>query len=611
MEIVIFPGSFHPFHRGHLKTYTYLREKFPNADVYVASSASTKERPFPFYDKKNLAVAAGIPADRFIEVKSPYQATEITKKFNPLEDVVIFAMSEKDKGRLNFKKKDGSPGYFQPYEDSEDLKPFGEHGYVVTTPIVKFQLAGETILSASQIRDMYKSGSADKKMEIIKEMYPKGDPEEIKKIFDGALNENMGASYRLLQKLQEQSKPIMEQGTYSSYKLTQKSADRLYNWMESVGIVDPVPKEDLHITVTYSEVPVDIVASKEMIVLDASDFVFDMLGEDKGAFVISVRSKELERVFNAAIDSGATNKWPKYHPHITLSYNASANEEIVSELTPPTFDIILSHEEVETIAETIEQKGNKWVLISKKGKVLFTADTKEEVEEREKEINYFKHRHSVNEAVTLTRTVRQDQQKLMKLDTLLRYGLVQKSMYGRARRAMLDRKTATRVTHLRELLIDILGNLLDIILEDPVTYHRILRDLLVKGPLVVGEEKMIDEAIVDGIPGHDDPEDAVSPGMFPVPTPISDNASEGISMRKEFSRGGQPSAVEAAKKLRDDGEVDKEFVKKLKRVRLRYQPTIKPGWDDPEKPSNDYITWLMLGGDAASSWIKKILSEDE
>lgn len=41
----------------------------------------------------------------------------------------------------------------------------------------------------------------------------------------------------------------------------------------------------------------------------------------------------------------------------------------------------------------IRKNGNTWVLYSKDGKkILFTSDKKSEVEKREREINYFKHR---------------------------------------------------------------------------------------------------------------------------------------------------------------------------------------------------------------------------
>ena len=72
-KIVIMPGGFHPFHAGHLALYKSAVKAFPDADVYVAASDSQKERPFPFKVKEKLAQVAGIPAGKFVQVKSPFR----------------------------------------------------------------------------------------------------------------------------------------------------------------------------------------------------------------------------------------------------------------------------------------------------------------------------------------------------------------------------------------------------------------------------------------------------------------------------------------------------------------------------------------------------------
>ena len=61
-KLVIIPGGFHPFHAGHLSLYRNAREKWPSADIFLAATADTSERPFPFRLKKALAQAAGVPA---------------------------------------------------------------------------------------------------------------------------------------------------------------------------------------------------------------------------------------------------------------------------------------------------------------------------------------------------------------------------------------------------------------------------------------------------------------------------------------------------------------------------------------------------------------------
>ena len=186
-EIVIFPGGYHPFSPGHLFAYNTLRKAFPSADLYVASSDSTSERPFPFEDKKILAVAAGIPTDKFVEVKSPYKAEEITKDYNPEKDVLVFGLSAKDANRLSYVKKDGTPGYFQKYKPGIVMDTFDKHAYVYITPTVSYKVMGKDVTSASIIRKMYGEADDKGKMEILKELYPKASPEKLKPIFDKAL----------------------------------------------------------------------------------------------------------------------------------------------------------------------------------------------------------------------------------------------------------------------------------------------------------------------------------------------------------------------------------------------------------------------------------------
>jgi cytidyltransferase-like protein len=89
-QIVIMPGGFHPFHAGHMALYNSARQAFPNADLYVAATNSQEERPFPFSVKEKLAKVAGVEPGHFIQVKSPFQAKEITQNYNPDEDELKF-----------------------------------------------------------------------------------------------------------------------------------------------------------------------------------------------------------------------------------------------------------------------------------------------------------------------------------------------------------------------------------------------------------------------------------------------------------------------------------------------------------------------------------------
>jgi len=169
--IVIMPGGFHPFHAGHYSLYQNAQKSFPNADMYVAATNDTTERPFPFEIKKRLAKIAGVNDNQFVQVSNPFRANEILQNYDSSSDVLIFVRSEKDKSehpQAGGTKKDGSPAYFQPYT-GKDLKPFGNHAYMAYLPTVEF---GPGITSASEIRSLWPRLNNRKKMALVMSLYP-------------------------------------------------------------------------------------------------------------------------------------------------------------------------------------------------------------------------------------------------------------------------------------------------------------------------------------------------------------------------------------------------------------------------------------------------------
>jgi len=170
-KIVILPGGYHPYHAGHLALYNSAKEAFPDAEVFVAATNDTSERPFPFAIKEKLAKLAGVDPGHFIQVKSPFKADEITSRFDPNEDILIFVRSEKDKTeqpKPGGTKKDGSPSYFQPYTE-EDLQPFSKHGYIAYLPTVEF---GPGLKSATEIRNLWPTLNDKRKKAMVISLYP-------------------------------------------------------------------------------------------------------------------------------------------------------------------------------------------------------------------------------------------------------------------------------------------------------------------------------------------------------------------------------------------------------------------------------------------------------
>ncbi len=197
-NIVIMPGGFHPFHAGHAALYNAIKEKYGNSDVYVAASNNQKERPFPFKIKEKLAQISGVQPGEFVQVKSPFVPKEITDKYDPDKDSIVFVRSEKDRNEYpkpGMTKKDGSPAYFQHITD-QGLQPLSKVGYMDYLPVKEF--AG--ITSATQIRETWPSLNDEQREEFVTHIYPniKGNDKLIKnvvKLLSQGMSLNEGLAY--------------------------------------------------------------------------------------------------------------------------------------------------------------------------------------------------------------------------------------------------------------------------------------------------------------------------------------------------------------------------------------------------------------------------------
>jgi hypothetical protein len=193
--VVVYPGRFHPFHRGHKASYDYLTRSYGDKNVFVVSSdkQDPETSPFSFADKLDMMTKLGISPGQVAQVRNPYQAQEIRSEIDdPENTVLIFAVSEKDmmgdSARFSFgAKKDGSSSYMQPLPpDGKGMQNMTKHAYVAVTPTVNFKVRGADANSASQIRKEYIKGNDNDRQQIIADLY--GDMDQsIKDIFDRKL----------------------------------------------------------------------------------------------------------------------------------------------------------------------------------------------------------------------------------------------------------------------------------------------------------------------------------------------------------------------------------------------------------------------------------------
>ena len=192
--VIIYPGRFHPFHIGHGKVYKYLKQKYSNAKVFIATSGKVDgdRSPFTFDEKRKMMILAGVDASAIVQTKSPYQSIEIMERFDKDTTVVVFAVSEKDMAedpRFDFSnglklKKNGEPAYLQKWNNLNDAETFGTHGYIATTPTFPFEVLGQKINSASQIRNMISQSDDTKLTQLLQDLYSVTDvPQDVIELF--------------------------------------------------------------------------------------------------------------------------------------------------------------------------------------------------------------------------------------------------------------------------------------------------------------------------------------------------------------------------------------------------------------------------------------------
>jgi Cytidylyltransferase-like len=186
--LVIYPGRFQPFHKGHYAVYEYLTGKFGRSNVYIATSNKTDnaKSPFTFAEKAYFMQLTGVPADRIVQATQPYQIQNVLQSghiqvANPANTVVIFAVSEKDMAddpRFSFApKKDGNPSYFQKLVDIKQTESMDKHGYIMTVPTFDFKVLNQPMRSGTELRKMYSEADEKTRQDIVKDLFGRYTPE--------------------------------------------------------------------------------------------------------------------------------------------------------------------------------------------------------------------------------------------------------------------------------------------------------------------------------------------------------------------------------------------------------------------------------------------------
>jgi hypothetical protein len=189
--IAIYPGRFQPMGRHHYATYKALADQFGPENTFIATSNKMGPKsPLDFEEKKKIMIAHGVPADKIVMTRNPYQALEITKNFDPDSTAVVFAVGGKDMresprfANLDGFTKKGTPAYYKTYKPGEELVGLGKHGYITVAPHVEIDVPGFGEMSGTTLRKALK-GATPEDFETIMGFYN----QEIYDILQGKLEE--------------------------------------------------------------------------------------------------------------------------------------------------------------------------------------------------------------------------------------------------------------------------------------------------------------------------------------------------------------------------------------------------------------------------------------
>jgi hypothetical protein len=367
--LVIYPGRFQPFHKGHYAVYEYLTGKFGRNNVFIATSNKTDnlKSPFTFAEKAYFMQLTGVPADRIVQATQPYQILNVLQSgqitiANPDNTVVIFAVSEKDMEedpRFSFApKKDGSEPYFQPLRDIGDTKSMQQHGYIMTVPTFDFQVLGRPMRSGTELRKMYVEADAKTRQGIVADLFGRYTS-EAEQIMTGKLAPSTAVEPAPLKKkttLQKVSVPKAEpvaetishfvpgrpnnSTNYGYYKLL------AYRYKKNPGSLSTKEKQELHDFIQQQQVKeeaagVGVVAKNKKQARDprystsmTADVGPDTPGKNLRAF--NLAEEDLAWVRSRLGESGVDALAARHVEYINQDIDA-IKERIATEKLPPQY----------------------------------------------------------------------------------------------------------------------------------------------------------------------------------------------------------------------------------------------------------------------------------
>ncbi|QFR56099.1 hypothetical protein CPT_Muldoon_148 [Serratia phage Muldoon] len=134
-------------------------------------------------------------------------------------------------------------------------------------------------------------------------------------------------------------------GLYVCAKFSDLTLDAIEKLQRDLKVPNPVPRDKIHSTVVFSRVSVPYVAASGSFEV-ATNGELEVWDTKSGrTLVLVLNSEYLDFRHNYAKALGATYDFPKYIPHITLSYDVGA----ASFKGKVEINIVLAHEKKEQL----------------------------------------------------------------------------------------------------------------------------------------------------------------------------------------------------------------------------------------------------------------------
>ena len=139
--VAIYPGRFQPMGAHHAKAF----KSIPFKDKFIATSnkVALPKSPFSFAEKKKIISAYGLGSS-LKQVKNPYKAEEILKRYDPETTAAVFVVGKKDAQRLGGK-------FFRPWKGKAEIG-YRDGAYTYIAPHVSMNVAGYGEMSGTTLR---------------------------------------------------------------------------------------------------------------------------------------------------------------------------------------------------------------------------------------------------------------------------------------------------------------------------------------------------------------------------------------------------------------------------------------------------------------------------